>query len=82
MLKDNGVSKPIWSAIVMAREVIVFIYGRTLFLDWMMECMKDELIRSVITRFSTAYKALKLKRKGLKRMVNSTHWDEKKNGTI
>jgi len=79
MLQDIARIKPIRSAIMMAREVTVFIYGHTLVLDWMRECTGGDLIRPGVTRFATAFlslQSIKNKKKGLKRMVNSTHWEE------
>ena len=35
MLQDVARIKPIQSALIIAREVIVFIYSHTLILDWM-----------------------------------------------
>jgi hypothetical protein len=79
MLKDIAKIKPIRSAIVMARAITVFIYGHTLVLDYMRECTGGDLIRPGITRFATAFlslQSIKDKKKGLKRMVNSTNWEE------
>jgi hypothetical protein len=80
MLKDIACIKPIRSAIVMARTVTVFIYAHMHVLDWMRECTKGDIVRPGTTRFATAFlslQSIKEKKKGLKMMVNATHWEEK-----
>lgn len=79
MLKDIALIKPIWSSIFISREVTVFIYGHTHVLDWMRGYTKCDIIRPGITKFATTFLSLlsfKGKKKGLKIIVNSTHWGE------
>lgn len=45
LMQDIAAIKPIRCGIVMAREVIVFLYGHTHMLDWKRECTKGDLIR-------------------------------------
>jgi hypothetical protein len=59
MLEDIGKHVPVEETIASARQVTTFLYARTRVLDLMRKFLGKDLVRSVITRFATAYLNLK-----------------------
>ncbi|KAM0906231.1 hypothetical protein ACQ4PT_016912 [Festuca glaucescens] len=79
MLEDIGKLKPVDKTIAQARQVTVFLYAHTRVLALMRDVLGNDLVRSGMTRFSTAYlnlKSLQDNKKELQKLFRSEELDE------
>ncbi|XBH64959.1 hypothetical protein VPH35_118630 [Triticum aestivum] len=79
MLEDLGKLGPVAKTISSAREVTSFLYAHTRVLDLMQKFLGEDLVRSGVTRFATAYlnlKSLLDNKKELTRLFRSDEMNE------
>jgi hypothetical protein len=79
MLEDIGKLGPIEQTIASAKQVTTFLYAHTRVLDLMRKFLGNDLVRSGVTRFATAYlnlKSLQDNKKDIARLFRSDELNE------